>query len=309
MIQHPFDFNIIADKVMDAIFVSRAMPLEAPGPEIVYTNEAYNKLARGPVAQTTGDFSNVLEKSYSDERIAEKIRQAMESQQPLKVSYQRADSDCWLELQVLPMENNVGEVAYFAFIERDITDRKKLQQILQEQPERGLPSRLPDYKSLEKILAREFSLFGRSNTTFSVLIIDVDHFGDIRNAHGKLSGEQILHTMTTMLGNTFRSYDEIFLIGPDTFCILLSQTSLQSALITAIRFRQSIQKTAFLIDDGSINLTVCIGVSEVNTNDIQPTDVLKRAEMATIQAKKSGGDQAQIYSEGNDDRPGNDKVN
>lgn len=291
------DFKNIVEQSPDAIFITKAFPLEGAGPEIVYANNAYSRLNGHSVEEAIGKKSKLLQLLETDENAALNIREALDSQQGTQVIYKKVDSsgqDTWFELTINPLNNNAGEVTHFVVIERDINEQKQLKQELEQFPKKDFLTGLFNQKAFNEILSREFSLFSRTRNEYSILVVDIDHFSSIQNPHSR---DIVLKELAATFGIIFRDYDLAARMGEDKFCILLRRTMLEQAFVSGIRFRQYVQQRTIPVIAGALNVTVSVGVSQVLYSDTSHTDSQQRAEGAMKDAKLNGRDQVQLCKE------------
>lgn len=289
-----FDFRDIVHQSQDAICIIRAFPLHAPGPEVVFVNDAYSRQTGISAEECIGKSPLSLQASASGDDSSAKIRQALEHRQTTQLilnKHNKMGEEYWVELNIQPLKNKHNEVTHFALVERDVSERKLLQQMLDESPRKDSLTGLLNRGAFDEALLREFSLYTRTQNEYSILLIDIDNFKSIDKVQNR---DMLLQDLASTFEIIFRSYDQVARTGEDQFCILLRQTTMEQAFISAIRFRQTVQKRAFSIEGDSINITVSIGVSRVLPDDSGYTDGLQRADEAMQQAKHNGGDQVQL---------------
>ncbi|MBC8210132.1 MAG: diguanylate cyclase [Gammaproteobacteria bacterium] len=294
----PFSFKDIVEEAQDVVLVTKASPLEQPGPEIVYVNKAFTRLTGYTAQEAIGKNPRILQSGGTDKKTSDLIHDALLKQQPVKVTiknYSKMGAEYWLDLNILPLKNAAGEVTHFAAIQRDVTEQKDLELKLDALSKTDELTGLLNRRAFDEIMIYEFSQFTRTSNAYSLLMIDIDHFQKINDTYGHASGDLVLKKLADSFEEIFRSYDRAARIGGEEFCILLHHTTLEHALISAIRFRQSVQKNSFAIGDENIQITVSIGVSEVTAGDFSFTDVIERAEKALLQARQNGSDQVQLY--------------
>ncbi|REL29138.1 PAS domain S-box protein [Rhodohalobacter sp. SW132] len=126
----------IVTNVNEAVMVTRALPLEAPdGPEIVYVNEAFEKMTGYSANEVMGKTPRLLQGPNSDhealEEMGEKLRR-WESVELETINYKKNGDEFWVHLSVTPISNSSGAYTHWIAIEKDITLRKsrELQQEL-----------------------------------------------------------------------------------------------------------------------------------------------------------------------------------
>ena len=291
------DFKDIVDEAQDIIIITKAFPLEKPGPEIVYVNKAFTRLTGYTPEEVIGNSPRILQSTETDKTATQKIREALDKKESVRVTlknFSKVGDEYWLDLTIFPLKNKAGEVTHFAAIERDVTAQKHLEMQKDVLTERDPLTGLLNDRAFDTVMMHQFSLFTRKKNAYSILLIEIDNYQNLCDTHGHTSCDLILQHLTGTFELIFRSYDQIARTGTEEFCILLHHTSLEQALISALRFRKTVENTAFPVIDGTINISVSIGASEVISGDISFTDALERAENALYQAKNNGGNQVQI---------------
>ena len=145
-------------------------------------------------------------------------------------------------------------------------------------------------RGFDQLAAAEISRAGRTQRALSILMIDIDHFKSVNDTHGHASGDQVLVALAGCLSGYVRSSDILGRLGGEEFAILLADTPLDGAVIAAERIRCAITKLRVGVTDGSIGLTVSVGVAELDSQATTLTEALGQADSALYQAKASGRD-------------------
>jgi diguanylate cyclase (GGDEF)-like protein/PAS domain S-box-containing protein len=139
---------------------------------------------------------------------------------------------------------------------------------------------------------KEFLRAKRYSSPMTLISIDIDHFKIINDKFGHPAGDKVLIDVSNCLGLNLRQTDTLARIGGEEFSILLPQTSIDEANILAERIR--LQQSELLISgdwQGEIKLTVSIGVSSLNANDISFDELFSRTDKALYLAKTCGRNQ------------------
>jgi len=288
-----FDFNFrdIVEFAKDVILVTKAHPIDEPGPEIVYVNKAFTELTGYSQKEVVGKNPRILQSFGTDEETKRIIRQGLEQKIPVRVTiknYSKAGKEYWLDLSILPLSNPQGIVTHFVAIERDVTEHIKLRHQLEilsrTDPLTGLLNR----RVLDEITENEFSRYKRSQEVYSLLMLDIDHFKLINDKYGHPTGDAVLKSTSELCESNLRSHDKVARIGGEEFCVFLPSTNKQVAYEVAEKLRETISNTSFPSHNGDISITISIGVSEVENTDSDHTDILKRADENLYKAKKTG---------------------
>lgn len=147
--------------------------------------------------------------------------------------------------------------------------------------------------TLPAIFDREAVLARRRNTSFSVLMLDIDHFKRVNDDFGHATGDQVLKIFSECLVKTLRGSDAIFRTGGEEFVVILSDTDQHNAIQLAERLRKIIEQTEITADSHSLFVTTSIGIAEYE-REATAEDLLKRADKALYLAKKTGRNQVKL---------------
>ncbi|MGF1909777.1 GGDEF domain-containing protein [Vibrio kasasachensis] len=132
----------------------------------------------------------------------------------------------------------------------------------------------------------------------SLLILDLDYFKRINDAHGHDVGDQVL-AQTAALLDALSEEHLVYRIGGEEFCIAFHNTPIEQAMLKAERIRLAIELHEFQANDKIITLTASIGVYQCHHfNTLE--SVLGKADIELYRAKKSGRNQVMVsnYDEG-----------
>jgi diguanylate cyclase (GGDEF)-like protein len=142
-------------------------------------------------------------------------------------------------------------------------------------------------RGLLQIGEQELSRASRTDRSFSMLMIDVDHFKRVNDRYGHITGDQALRQVAERCRMTSRSVDIVGRYGGEEFVILLIETPLDAACVVAERLRQSIADIPFQIDAGPLHMTISIGGAQARDKE-SLLDVIARADTAMYKAKAAG---------------------
>jgi diguanylate cyclase (GGDEF)-like protein len=122
--------------------------------------------------------------------------------------------------------------------------------------------------------------------TFSLMFIDVDHFKEVNDVHGHVTGSRVLVELAETLVELLREGDVIARFGGDEFSVLLPEVDQPNALRVAERVRRSIEARRFRAASGEpISVTVCIGVATFPDHASTAQALLDRADRAMYMGK------------------------
>jgi diguanylate cyclase len=126
---------------------------------------------------------------------------------------------------------------------------------------------------------------------FALLVLDIDDFKRINDTYGHPVGDRVILAMANTCNHMIRNDDFLARYGGEEFAILLPGASRRNASKKAKLICKTINSTRYALDnsdtDGSLSLTVSIGVSAYKLGDTAAT-VLERADQALYKAKNAG---------------------
>ncbi len=109
-----------------------------------------------------------------------------------------------------PIRNQNNEIDKFVIVNRDITDRKEVEQKLQHSVTRDSLTDLPNRHSFIECLQRAFDRARKApNYKFAVLFVDIDAFKSINDPMGHDVGDQIIVVIARRLGRSLRFDDTV----------------------------------------------------------------------------------------------------
>jgi diguanylate cyclase (GGDEF)-like protein len=158
----------------------------------------------------------------------------------------------------------------------------RLERQAAEDPLTGLANQRAFYRTC----AAEFSRALRSESEVSIVMLDLDHFKVINDAHGHLQGDQVLLAVADALRRSVRAHDVVARMGGEEFAILLPDADAAAAFDTAERARTAIAR----VPVAAATLSCSAGVATASPAQASPVDLLALADRALYQAKRLGRD-------------------
>ncbi|WP_052330139.1 GGDEF domain-containing protein [Thermicanus aegyptius] len=143
----------------------------------------------------------------------------------------------------------------------------------------------------------------RNHRPLSLLIIDIDHFKQINDTFGHLSGNRALIGLAEQLKASVRKEDIVARYGGEEFTILLPGTSSKEAVEIAERIRMQVEKMRLRIEkdlgDGAdvyLRITVSIGISSYPEHAEDALSLMRNADRAMyVGAKHQGRNRVAVY--------------
>lgn len=205
----------------------------------------------------------------------------------------------WVLLSISLVRDTNGSPLYYIAQIQDINRQKQAEGQLIYQASHdvltGLLNRGQFECHLEKTLAEAKAR--NDKRLIAVLFLDLDHFKKINDTLGHLAGDQILSEVAWRLSKVLRKDDIIARFGGDEFTILLSYLSTKSDVaFVAEKLLHTISKP-YQINNDTIYLGSSIGIACYPDASDNLIELLRKADLALLQAKESGKGTFEFYSE------------
>jgi diguanylate cyclase (GGDEF)-like protein len=139
-----------------------------------------------------------------------------------------------------------------------------------------------------EMLQREFELSARTGTTLGLIMLDVDHFKQVNDRHGHLTGDLVLVEIAARMQQAVRSYDLVGRYGGEEFLVVSPDCDLTQVQMCAERIRASVAGKPVSADSALVEVTVSAGVALLSSLADTEREALAAADNALYRAKAEG---------------------
>jgi two-component system, cell cycle response regulator len=146
-----------------------------------------------------------------------------------------------------------------------------------------------------QLLAVELHRCARNNDSTGILMIDLDHFKNVNDTYGHLTGDDVLKEAACRIGQAVRSYDFVGRYGGEEFLAILTNCTLEDLRIIAERIRAAVANLPIRTKIADIKATVSIG-GVISSNGAHDLEFLAAADAALYEAKRAGRNRVAIGS-------------
>ena len=172
---------------------------------------------------------------------------------------------------------------------------KQMAKRYREEAERDGLTGLYNRRHLDKRLPREMESAIRHKRKLSLVMLDLDHFGEVNRTYGFPGGDRALRLVASAVGASIRSVDWVARYGGEEFCVVMPDTPLVEGLAVAERLREAIRKEVTHAFDGrEISVTASMGVVELDGDRgeayTDPVALIQAASDKVREAKNGGRD-------------------
>lgn len=175
-------------------------------------------------------------------------------------------------------------------IARDISDRKKAEEIINFQASHDLLTRLPNRFLFKDRLGLAISQARRNPQTFAIMFLDLDRFKVVNDTLGHLIGDQLLQSVSKRILGCLREGDTLARAGGDEYMLLLPQAGRRADASEVAKKILSELRQPFVIDGHELFVTISIGIALYPEHGENPDTLIRRADIAMYEAKSRGKD-------------------
>lgn len=143
-------------------------------------------------------------------------------------------------------------------------------------------------RAMQDTISREYAYAKRTAKPLSMILFDLDRFKVINDNYGHDIGDTILLGVSRVAKNTLRTTDWLSRWGGEEFLAILPDTDEAGALTIAERLRQKIEVFSIQLNRQKIKTSVSIGIASYPRDGDTPDFLMKAADAALYEAKKSG---------------------
>jgi diguanylate cyclase (GGDEF)-like protein len=169
----------------------------------------------------------------------------------------------------------------------------ELARLSKSDPVTGLVSRDHLWDRAKQAIARA----QRHKRALSLATIAIDNFADLNQKHGHATADKVLREVAAIFLASVRDVDVVGRATDDTFALLLEDTDLERAEMTAIRLRRLVNNRTASALGPNFAATVSMGVVEIDPTTQTFDSALTVAEEALQAALKAGMGQICLISE------------
>ena len=289
-------------RLNDIVIITEAAPFRAPGPRIVFVNEAFERRTGYSREEVIGHSPRFLQGVDTDRAQLDRIRAGLEQWERVRVdivNYTKGGEPYWVDLDVSPVWDDARRLTHWVAVGRDISERKiaeeKIQYLAFYDPLTQLPNR-------QHLLDRLNQAVGEHGPVRegALMFIDLDNFKVLNDTLGHQKGDLLLQQVARRLRNCVAKGDLVARLGGDEFVVLLENTPgkpldpLTAAQAVSQRILEALGEPYVL--PGYLHHSTCsIGVTLFDRSPSSVSELLKQADLAMYQAKAAGRNAVRFF--------------
>lgn len=193
-----------------------------------------------------------------------------------------------LQSSLSPMLDADGGVCGLVAIGRDITERRRTEELVRHQAQHDALTGLPNRVLMQDRLQQAILQASRNCRAVGVLFVDLDYFKMVNDRYGHDTGDELLKAVAQRLLDCVRQSDTVARIGGDEFVVVIGDAADQAALGQVADKILNAFKKPFVLSNCTLAMSPSIGISSYPADARDAATLVKLADGAMYEAKMAG---------------------
>ncbi len=196
----------------------------------------------------------------------------------------------------MTQRDDAGKPLFAAGIVFDITDQKeqedrmrKENRILEAESRTDSLTGIRNRSAIMEELALRMEQTGNCRTPLSIAMFDIDHFKNLNDTYGHVTGDYVLKEIASVISDNIRGLDFVGRYGGEEFLAIFPNTGIENARTVCERIRASIEAHPFR---EGIQVTISGGLAAYECETI--TEFIDRADKKLYESKNSGRNRIRV---------------
>ena len=265
---------------------------------ITYVNEQFCAISGYSAQELLGKNHSILNSSLHPPEFFAQLWKTISSGKVWKgeICNIRKDGTLyWVESTIVATYDSEANVKKYVSIRFDVTEKRKLMEVLQWRADHDVLTGLPNRSLLYDRFKQSVATAHRNHSSLAVCILDLDGFKLINDRYGHAIGDRLLVEVSERLKKIIRGEDTVARLGGDEFVILLGLMHANELEMAMQRILTALS-LAYTIDGIELNISASIGVTIYPKDDADIDSLLRHADQAMYRAKLRGRDCYHLFN-------------
>ena len=295
---------------------------------IIYSNQSFLEMTGYTEGEVLGHNCRFLNRQQQDQPEVQAIREAIRHEESIRITLRNFRKDgtlFWNNLVINPIRDRRGKTSHFVGIIRDISTEIEQQHQLEdlldklreanETLEKKVHQRTGELEHANHMLKRlaltdeltgvdnrrslisrghlEVLRCSRLGDSFSIMLIDIDHFKRINDRYGHDAGDLALKAFAKTVQKTIRKVDSFGRWGGEEFMVLVYGSGQTDLLVLGEKILQRVADCRVTYKEHLLRMTVSIGIATWHGGSFDQT--VSMADKAMYHAKETGRNRLVVY--------------
>ncbi|GAB4468918.1 MAG: hypothetical protein OHK0029_41460 [Armatimonadaceae bacterium] len=297
--------EMVVSNCSDAILITEAEPIDQPGPRVIYVNPAFTAMTGYAPEEIIGKNPRILQGPDTDKGTRKRIREKLQNWEPFTeeiLNYRKDGKRFWVQISVQPVCNEDGWYTHWVAIQREVTQRRLLEQEREfllhqalERADRDALTNLLNHRAMQDNLREVAARCQRLKLPLTVAMFDVDNFKLFNEAYGHQTGDRALQTVAKAIHSFTIPGSITGRLGGDEFAIFLPNLNYIDSQRVLTQFLQEVEEAGFTPPGAStpVPITMTFGLATYPEDTNNPADLLTIAD-ERLRLAKQGSESSMI---------------
>ncbi len=204
----------------------------------------------------------------------------------------------YVSITTSPLLNSDGEIIGNSVISRDVTERRNMEETIKHQARYDALTNLPNRQFLLELLTMGLAHARRGQKKLAVLFLDLNGFKQVNDTLGHNCGDRLLQDVALRLKSAVRETDTVARLGGDEFTVLIPDLNRAEDVGIILGKILGVFDTPFMLNSTAVTSATSIGISIFPDDGEFCDELIKNADLAMYEAKKTGRNSYRFFNAG-----------
>ena len=293
-------YRLLAENSMDAIWRlddRLQFTYVSPNTKNIIGFEKDEIIGRSLFSILTPESSDIVQKGYAARSALQAEKQTWGSATYTVEAIHKDGHHVWVEVAVNPIFDADHQLIGYNGVSRDITERRKIEELIRCYAFRDPLTNLPNRRMFEEVLERSVEQNRQSDQPFAVMFLDIDGLKKVNDRYGHAFGDALLQVTAERFCHALRKEDFVARLAGDEFMAILPGIGDDCSVgLIANRLIESCRQP-IAIGSETVTIGVSVGVSFFPADADNVVALMNYADHAMYRAKETGGAGYVCYSQ------------
>ena len=265
--------------------------------EIISINRAFTQITGYAEAEVLGKKPQLLSSGHHEHDFYQVMWQRLntEGQWEGEIWNRRKSGAVYPQWLTVSRVGDATDELHYVGVFADITHRKVAEEKIEKLAFYDPLTSLPNRHLFKDRVAQAIRVAQRTETTFGVAFLDLDHFKEVNDVHGHNVGDLLLQQVTERIKQRIRPGDTVARLGGDEFVLLLLDMPVKEMVARLDTVLGEVSQM-YAIQGKQVHVSASAGLAIYPGDGIDYNTLLKHSDMAMYQAKADGRNSLRLFN-------------